>query len=612
MTIRHDSRDMNYREPMGAQPAGTWVRMRLLLEGEDPVAKVLLRLWWDGREQMHLMGPAADGLYETKFPLPVWAGVLWYSFVIELGDGRTMYYGNAWDGLGGEGAVYEQPPPGYQVTVYDPSYEVPGWMGEGILYHIMVDRFCASKGVAGRPEPRGGHWHRDWYDDPELNLDPETTDNVASDFFGGDLKGIEQKLPYLRELGVSVLYLSPIFEATSNHKYDTGNYMRIDPSFGTEADFVALCAAAKGMGMRVMLDGVFSHTGADSLYFNRGGNYEGVGAHQSKQSPYYSWYDFANWPDEYDTWWGFDTLPVVKKGDPAFLSYLLRGKDSVFGHWLRAGASGWRLDVADELPMDMMREMRARMKAMPGEGALLGEVWEDASKKVAYGEMRSYCLGDTLDSTMNYPLRDAILDFLLMREDAGLFARRIASMQENYPKPFFYSLMNLMGSHDKPRAVNVLSEAFEMEPLRAERSPRKLPEAAYALGRARYLLAMQILMAMPGMPSIYYGDEAGAEGMSDPFCRGTYPWGREDSALIQCIRQMAARRRRDEVWTLGELVLHAPCADVLVIERTLGERSACCALNRAATPREATFGGRKITLPGHGMACWDSLRDRWE
>ena len=607
--MRHDSRQEFYREPFGAQPAGT--QMTLRLECDEAVSKVLLRLWWDGREIVHLMKPERDGIYAAKFTLPLWAGLLWYYFVIHLADGRVVYYANAYDRLGGEGALCEGDPSGYQITVYDPAYRTPEWMKRGIMYHIMVDRFYASRPAADRQAPRAGHWHEHWHEDPEISLDAETTDNVGDDFFGGDLRGIEEKLPYLRALGVSVLYLSPIFEARSNHKYNTGDYMRIDPTFGDEEDFKHLCEAAKAIGMRVMLDGVFSHTGSDSVYFNREGTYPKPGAFQSQTSPYYSWYEFAQWPQHYETWWGFQTLPVINKRDPAFLDYILRGEDSVFAHWMHRGASGWRLDVADELPMDMMREMRARLKALPGDGALLGEVWDDASAKIAYGEMRCYCLGDTLDSVMNYPLRGAIFDFLLGKANAASFVRRVESMRENYPKPFFYSLMNLIGSHDKARAVNVLSDAFEMEPLRVDRSARKLTDAQYALGRARLLLAMQMLMALPGMPCIYYGDEAGAQGMADPFCRGVYPWGQEDAELLVRVKEMTATRNAEAVWALGELRLYAPCEDVVVIVRTYRGRVAVCAINRAAEPHavllakdEVFCEGRAIRLDAHGMGIW--------
>ncbi len=594
----HDSRNEFYRAPFGAQCCGVAVTFRLVCK--ELVDRVSLRLWWDGAEMLVPMHIEKPDVYITEHTLPDHPGLLWYHFVIALQDGRTVYYGNAYDQMGGEGAIYGQEPPSYQITVYDPRYETPDWMKSGVMYQIMVDRFCASKPVTERPAPYKGHWHTDWYEDPELNYDSTTTDNIASDFFGGDLRGIESKLPYLADLGVTVLYLSPIFQARSNHKYNTGDYKRIDPSFGTEADFKSLCASAEKLGLRVMLDGVFSHTGSDSRYFNMNDSYPGVGAYQSRRSQYFSWYNFSAWPDHYETWWGFSTLPVINKRDPSFLRYILHDDDSAFAHWLRAGASGWRLDVADELPMAMLREMRTRLKRENAVGALLGEVWEDASCKTAYDELRCYCLGDTLDSVMNYPLRDALFDFVLCKSDAALFARRMDNLREHYPPQFYHALMNLAGSHDKARAINVLSGAYEMEPMRKDRSARKLTDAEYVLGRARFLLVMQLIMAMPGMPCLYYGDEAGAQGMADPFCRGTFPWGREDKALQKKMRTMIHTRHGDALWSLGEMKIHAPHQDVVVIERTLEGKTMRCAVNRSAKQQTVMVNGVKLVVKGMG------------
>ena len=569
--LLHDSRSPLFRSPSGAQKAHSAVTLRLIAEG-DRVESVTLRLWWENAEKRLSMRPDGEGRYVCRLLLPSRPGVLWYFFIVRE-DGQDVYYGNAWDQLGGEGARYAQEPPSFQITVYDPTYETPEWMRRGILYQIFPDRFFASRPLSRRPALPFGHYHRQWDEPPELNCDPVTHDNLADDFFGGDLPGITQKLDYLEDLGVTALYLNPIFRARSNHKYTPGDYLQIDPSFGTQEDLRVLCREARKRGMRVLLDGVFSHTGSDSRYFNRLGSYDSVGAYQSKESPYASWYSFRRWPDDYECWWGFPTLPNVREMDEGYLDFIVRGEDAVAAHYLRQGTSGWRLDVADELPMPFLRQLRARVRAENPDAILLGEVWEDASRKLAYGELRSYCLGDTLDSVTNYPLREGVIGFLLGRLDALQLKRLLDSQYENYPRAFYCSLMNLLGSHDKPRILNVLSGAEERDIPREQRAFRPLTPEQYALGRARLLKAWRFVCALPGMPCLYYGDEAGAQGGDDPFCRGTYPWGREDQELLRQIRAINRERLANRVLREGDVSLVAESPDRLTVVRTLpGER----------------------------------------
>ena len=245
----------------------------------------------------------------------------------------------------------------------------------------------------------------------------------------------------------------------------------------------------------------------------------------------------------------------------------INGEDGVAAHWIKAGTSGWRLDVADELPMPFLRELRRRVKRTNGEAALLGEVWEDPTNKIAYGEARCYCAGDTLDSVMNYPLREAVLDFFTFKIDAFALARRIEAMRESMPPAFFYSLMNLLGSHDKPRAINVLADCGNMQPERRYRFPLELTQEQYERGKRRLVAAWTLMCALPGMPCLYYGDEAGLTGMADPFCRKTFPWGREDSDLTGKLREQSLRRRRSPALRTGGMRLYAESADLLVVER---------------------------------------------
>ncbi|HML49623.1 MAG TPA: glycoside hydrolase family 13 protein, partial [Clostridia bacterium] len=297
------------------------------------------------------------------------------------------------------------------------------------------------------------------------------------DFFGGTLSGIRAKLSYLKELGATALYLNPIFYARTNHRYDTNDYRRVDPWLGDEGDFARLCQEAEALGIRVLLDGVFSHTGADSEYFRQ--------AQRDQSAPTFGWYRFSHWPDRYESWWGFQTLPETNELDPGFLRFILTGNDAVIPHWLRAGAGGWRLDVADELPMPFLRMLRETAKCAKPDAALIGEVWEDASNKISYGELRSYCLGDTLDSVMNYPLRDALVAFLTGAIDANNTARRINALYEQYPKPFAHALMNLLGSHDRPRILNILAGVTGETLSRTEQGKLRLTQAQRALGLSR-------------------------------------------------------------------------------------------------------------------------------
>ena len=559
--VRHDSRDPLYRTPSGARPSGSDVILRCRA---DDARAVTLRIWWDDGEIRRPMtaSPRGAGLFEIRLTLPEQSGLLWYYFIVDF-DGETRLYGNADDRLGGEGRLYDHEPPSFQLTVYDEEFDTPRWMREGLLYQIMPDRFAAR----GKNAPEAGWLHEKWDEPPAIHVDPSTHDNRADDFFGGNFRGVMDRLDYLKELGVTAIYFNPIFRARSNHKYDTGDYETIDPSFGTREDFEALCGRARALGIRILLDGVFSHTGSDSRYFNRLGRYDSLGAYQSMESPYAPWYRFKRWPDEYDCWWGFETLPTVNKSDESYRRYILTGENAIVKRWLRRGASGWRLDVADELPVPFLRTLRKSVKSVDPDAAVLGEVWEDASNKVAYGQLRCYCLGDTLDSVMNYPLREGLIGFLLGEIDAYALKRRLDALYENYPAPFAAALMNLLGSHDKARVINRLSGAEPENRPREQRAFTPLSDAEYERGKRRFIKAWRFLCAMPGMPCLYYGDEAGAQGGDDPFCRGTYPWGHEDRALMEEIKRVNHARLKSRAAQNGSLELIAPDADTLTVVR---------------------------------------------
>ena len=559
--LLHNSHDPYYRQPLGALSCGSAILLRCKC---DIAVSVDLRIW-DGGEKIYSMTEESQNTYIAELTVPLQPMLWWYDFIIHTESGE-LRYGNAYDQLGGEGALYEYTPASFQVTVYDPAFKTPTYMHEGVIYQIFPDRFfhAPSSSVHIRSDIQ---LHINWYDSPYVNIDPRSHDNMALDFFGGTLNGIAEKLPYLKDLGITVLYLNPIFQARSNHKYDTGDYSKIDPMFGTEEEFQSLCEKAASLGIHILLDGVFSHTGEDSVYFNRYGTYDSVGAYQSTASPYFSWFTFMDYPILYRCWWDIPTLPEVRKDDPTYRHFLLNQKDGIVPKWLKSGADGWRLDVADELPMDFLRELRQSVKATKKDALVLGEVWEDASNKVAYHVPRSYCLGDTLDSVMNYPLREEIIRFLTCESDAYQLARLIRHQKEVYPAPFLYALMNLLGSHDRARIINVLAGCEGKDLPREERALLQLTQEQYHTGSQRFVKGVEILCALPGAPTLYYGDEAGMQGSADPFNRGTYPWGQEDTSLQFAIRELLYNRKSSPVLKTGYIDAWAKDSDTLMIRR---------------------------------------------
>ena len=562
MELYHHSRNTECRFPVGAATTGTRVRLRLFSTTE--VRRAILRTW-SGTTREYPMTPYGYRGWEVTIDLPQDPCTLWYDFRVEDERGRRFYCGNAHDKLGGVGATYLDPPPSFQITVYDPAFNPPEYLRNGIMYQVFPDRFARSK--LPTTTRKDCSLHKDWEELPWVPYEIlPGADNQPVDFFGGDLEGIRSKLPYLKDLGVTVLYLNPIFKARSNHRYDTGDYERIDPFLGTEEGFSQLCREAEGMGIKVMLDGVFSHTGEDSIYFNRYGTYKSLGAYQSRDSKYYPWYRFMRFPDIYASWWNIPTLPEVNKDVPSFRKFIL-GERGIGRLWIRRGAIGWRLDVADELPMDFLRQLRTAVKAENPDAALLGEVWEDATNKVAYGVLRNYALGDTLDSVMNYPLREVLIRFFTHQADAHQVVRLIRSQQENYPAPFYYSLMNLQGSHDRARILNALVKRDYADMLPRDRGRQKLPEDLKKLAVRRLKKMLSLIIALPGMPALYYGDEAGMEGASDPFCRGTYPWGKEDVDLRAFVKKQFHLRHQRPALRLGLMEISAQDNDTLLVWR---------------------------------------------
>lgn len=552
----HNSHDLFFRTPFGAVPCCQKIVLRFKVKS----ASAANPAYSDEKVSLFLIKELAGENSEEELPMdleeetghekifrkeicaPAQPCLLWYYFIIRRDD-ATFFYGNSRQNTGGVGCVAGHVPPAYQITVHKRDLTAPRWFKESVMYQIFPDRFYNGLEGGKILNPKKNSLiHSHWDNTPVYIRELSSGRVIRWDFFGGNLEGIRKKLSYLKRLGVSLLYLNPVFESPSNHKYDTADYHKIDPMFGDNDLFVRLCSEARQMGINIILDGVFSHTGSDSIYFNKEGTYPTVGAYQSPDSPYYSWYRFAEYPHRYDCWWGIDTLPNVNELDPSYMDFIIYGKNSVLKHWMGAGIKGWRLDVADELPGEFLKKLHQEIKKLDDESILIGEVWEDASNKISYGERRHYLLGDELDGVTNYPLRRIILDFVLGHQDAAQVHLALMSLYENYPRDYFYSTVNLIGSHDVPRILTVLEENLPGDVSPAERK-------ALRLKRLQMVSLWQ--MTFPGVPCIYYGDEAGLEGGEDPLNRGTYPWGREDKAILNWYRMLIALRNHYDVLRSG-------------------------------------------------------------
>ena len=567
METYFDPRDTRCKTPFGAAPCSTEVRFTLFDDAFCGCELLVYREFAGAEDVCPL--PPAEGGFAGTYTAPGEGELCWYVFRLTRWDGTLSYLGK--NGLRPDRDGAER----WQLTVYEDT-GTPDWFGRGVTYQIFPDRFRRT----GTPDVSGmvgRRWlHESWDDQPVFRPD-EDGQITNRDFFGGSLAGITEKLDYLQSLSVTTLYLNPIFEAASNHRYDTADYRAIDPLLGDEETFRTLCREAHKRGMRVMLDGVFNHTGSRSRYFNADGFYPELGAAQSQDSPYYDWYSFHPWPTDYDAWWGVKTLPAVNEQRPAYRQFIFKSEDSVVRHWLRCGADGWRLDVADELPGDFIAGIRRAIEDEKPDGYLLGEVWEDGSNKVAYSQRRRYLLGRETHGLMNYPLRTALLRWL-GGGDAAEFRESMETLRANYPPAAFYGAMNFLGTHDTPRILTLLG-AEHIPAAKEERAAFALSPAQLARGRAKLRLAGMLLYGFPGSPTLFYGDEAGMQGFEDPLNRGTYPWGREDTGLLDFFRALGRLRKERRSLQSGSLTYIYAQGGGLVITREHEGETTMVALN---------------------------------
>ena len=582
-----DPRDAACKSPFGAVACGAEVSFTLR-DGDYYACELLVHREFAGVDEVCPL-PPAEGGFSGIYTAPQEPDLCWYAFRFTRADGSTVCYGrSSWCG---QDALAR-----WQLTVYEDT-PTPAWFGQGVTYQIFPDRFRRTSvpdvgGMVGR------RWvHDNWSDQPVF-LSDEQGQITNRDFFGGSLAGITEKLDYLKSLSVSTIYLNPIFEADSNQRYNTADYHAIDPMLGSEEDFRTLCREAHARDIRIILDGVFNHTGSNSRYFNAEGFYPEPGAAQSTESPYFSWYSFHPWPTDYDAWWGVHTLPAVNEEQPDYRRFIISDKDSVVRHWLRDGADGWRLDVADELPDDFIAAIRDAIQAEKPNGYLLGEVWEDGSNKIAYSRRRRYLLGRETHGLMNYPFRTALLAWL-GGGDAAAFRDDMETIRENYPPAAFYGAMNFLGTHDTPRILTLLGVEQTPED-KGQRAAYRLSPAELARGQMKLRLAAMLLYSFPGSPTLYYGDEAGMQGFEDPLNRGTYPWGGEDGSLLAFFRRLGQLRAERVSMQCGIIrYLHAQGGG-LVVERLHGTERTVTALNAGDTPLE-------LTLPWDGRLCIDAV-----
>ena len=594
----HRSRSLEYRSPFGSVSCGTYVTLALDAPADSayPVLCYAYGLYsLSYHESAMQKSSASQARFEITLRMPAEPGLFFYWFkLFRPGSGESFYYVRSSKDITGAGRISDTParvgpdenrsPHAFQITVYDESFCTPDWMKGAMIYQIFPDRFSKSadfsveRMMTADPRPER-IYHSSWEEDVDIDGKPETG-YVACDFFGGSLRGIAEKADYLESLNVELIYLNPIFRARSNHRYDTGDYTEVDPLLGGEEGLDAFVGEMRKKKIRFILDGVFNHTGADSVYFNKYGRYPEKGAYQALVeggvSRYSSWYSFSrNRSGEimYDSWWGFPELPNVNENDLTFRDYIL-GDRGVIAHWIRKGASGFRLDVSDELPDSFIREVKSRVrKETDGQGIVMGEVWEDASSKVSYGTYRDFVLGRSHDSVMGYPFKDAVIGFLSGSLSAGETNHFLETCRENYPAQTHCCVMNLLSSHDIPRATTMLSGAGDPGDRHSQKSTRLSDEQldrGMRLGRLGFVFQIGYI----GCPAVYYGDEVGMEGFRDPLNRRPYPWDRlsgKQREQLEFYREISRFRKLFPVLRTGFYRTLIADGDLLVFERTLDD-----------------------------------------
>ncbi len=593
MRILYNSKLLTYKRPFGTLSLGQSCTLRVDVPSSVGATHITVifthengsAAWENGLHYSH----QAEGydLFEGEVRCPG-CGLYYYYFYVHTRSGgfRLFRYGDDTNMEAGDC---------WQLSCVPGDFTTPDWAKGAVIYQVFPDRFrkCGENDLTGKLTPYTVH--KSW--DEEVDWKPQSDGQVLNnDFFGGNFQGIIEKMDYIASLGTSILYLNPISKSFSSHRYDTGDYMVPDPMLGTVEDFTAMCEAAHARGIKVILDGVYSHTGSNSLYFNREGAFGEGGAYRDRTSPFHSWYTFYNYPNHYRSWWEFDTLPTVNKLDSAFLDYIIENENSVVATWLRRGADGFRLDVADELPGEFLSRLKRRIREIRPDALLLGEVWEDASNKIAYDQRRRYFVDAQLDSVMNYPFRTAILNFMKDRDDGRALKNTVMAIVENYPPQVMACCMNLLGTHDTPRILTALVDDFDGS--REEKAKRRLSRNQLEVARERLFMASFLQYMLPGSPSVYYGDEVRMEGYRDPFNRRTYPWGREDSEMLEHYQCLGKLKKEQTALRLGDIRFFRADDQCLGFTRSYAGKQLHVYCNRSGDPWRIPAG--KLLL-GHNL-----------
>lgn len=555
--IHYNAWQLEFKRPFGALQAGNNVQFSVKVDCQSvtQVAVGVTKLDENTVFYPLTQDENEPGRYTSEIKITT-SGLYHYYFRVRRENDTALYLGHLHGGTGKETTDISKVEP-FQLTCYDRQVPRPEWYRNAVFYQIFPDRFANGNPHGEIDGKKPNTFLYATTADRPMYIYDENHKIARWDFYGGNLRGIIAKLPYLKRLGVTALYLNPIFEASSNHRYDTNDYLKIDPMLGTEEDFKTLITMLHENDMHLILDGVFNHVGKNSRYFNAGHLYgEQTGAANDKNSSYYEWFNFKHYPDQYDCWWGVDDLPTVNKDNPSYQQFIYGERGSVLTKWNELGVDGWRLDVADELPDDFLREIRHNLDRYD-DRILIGEVWEDASSKVSYGHRRPYVSGDNLYGTMNYPLRQWVISLLNGHCDLIKAGEDLLTLVENYPRNFLLDCLNNLGTHDTERILTVLNQSVP------------LVKIAFAL-----------LFNLPGIPCVYYGDEAGVEGGKDPDNRRYFPWGHENAELQKAVHYWADIRQECESLKEGQTGIMIAGNEVLGLIRYTADSATLLLVNR--------------------------------
>ena len=570
--VTYDSQNPDFKKPFGAVRQKEKIEFNILTNESCDVKLITNSiLGFESFDLDHVCKDSDHHRYFLEFDTSKYLGSVYYYFELNK-NGKHYYYTNNDDATGGLGkldvvkpdfygsigkTLEKKPELFYQFYVHDIKYKVPEWFKTGVTYHIFVDRF---------------------------NNEDSTLEDVDKELFevyGGNLNGIINKLDYLEDLGVNIIYLSPIFEAEGHHKYNTGDYERIASDFGDIDIFKQLISELKKRGMHLILDGVFNHSGSDSRYFNKDGNYDSLGAYQSRDSKYYSWYKFIDFPDKYECWNGIDTLPEYDQESWEVLDYFFYGDDSIVKRWLNMGIDGWRLDATDLLSDEYLTHIYRNVKEVNPDSIIIGELWNDASTFISENEkrIRTYMCGNEIESVTNYPFHGLIINYSNGQFTPRTFLKKIYSLMENFPIEYYYALWNFTGTHDIPRILSILDGDIDVLKMFAV-----------------------LLMTLPGVPMIYYGDEVGLKGEGDPDNRRPFPWSDMNMDIHNQFRELIAIRQNFDALKRGS-VHFIEDDDFLIYERKYGDEYIYVVLNNS---ENAVF---DIRLISGGIILKDILTD---